>query len=1665
MTTMELSEVDKLLAEDSDGEDMIDVNDLEATLTLEEILNEDLEATSLAQVSTTATSTVTVPTENPLLHRTLSSRSRVSMHKPSTNASTSNSLKTPLDVAKSLEEILLEPPREMLVSPLAVKRRMRSNNHYSSVIMQQRKKDKTHHHGGSAGVVKVEPMQIISKQLVKNAEFRDNGPGSPTVVAIHPKFIAIGTSKSLVLVFDHFQNIRHVLRNTASFQEGSSEPYSDGPVTAIDVSPGSDFLVCGYHSGRIVLWDMLKGTALKVVSDAHECPVVSLLFLKDQKPCILSVDANGIANKVNFSKMMGYVYVVDVDPIYDGSAGKILSVAILAQSAGHMKIAHITDVYSIAAISTDKVTFLVAIEPEVKVLHRWFKPEGVTVDNLPSLAFAWVALPGSSRHDTPTPILARGWGRHIQFLEVLFCPRHVHAKDGWPTFAETAPLDTSADVVATQWLGDHVIMYLNFHDELCVYDTMSRQELETIDVSSMGLVYASYRGNNGRSFANSFRACNDMLYLLGLKELHTARVQPWTQRIDTLIEDGEWLEGLGLALDHYEGLHKAAQTRAERDRFPPVFFTDRNKDQCVVDIFKMSQTNQRTGDKEDVFRHEDHANEEPRWCVGESPYPADVSKRLEAAFQTARSGAPPKNFVPIGVADRMADLLMDYVRLAMGHAPSTSLNLSHFQMLAGVAIEYCASTNRTDLLFAEIFKRFQEADKAEIFVSLLAPYILHDQLHVLSAAVLDVFVSYCLKTNQMDTVEKALLHMHVNELDFDKVIAVCHTHHLYTALIYMYNEARNDFTTPVQVLLAASASASMGPGGASGAALALVDGASEEGRLKRKWAYKLLLYLSYCFDGRSFPRRHPVSVKRMQTMVATLTQYLFEKHPKDNAMASGGDDNAVATDSIPYPRLIPLLQLDTKVFLDMIARLFDAPNVEFEGETISSNTSRYATAPLRCPPRLTMVLSLAEVLVGDSKSTSAAAPQQFPTSRFFSSADQGHFYMFEARLFSGGAIDAQAYATARSVSSTQYMMNSLMTFLATGPQALGPVQTSFEEEGFDKAGRQVMLVRLLQKLSKDSYDQATLLKSVLKEGMNRAAVLLHKDRNEFSETISAYLADTDREYKMGVFSYIRNEKDKVSGGTDGDGTTMASTSLLESSNTIETGIINHAGGLLDVDATAFVVLILENFPSLNNRIIQKFVQVGGKLGAKWEYNYLCQILGSGAEGTGEDVDMIKDLTEKNGLRMADDAAVQERYIKLLCEFDPPQVFPYLANHQAYRVDSCLKLCKEYNITDAEAYLLERTGDVTGALSLILAGLEKKIGLLRPALRGFNLNPELQSTSTMQYESSILQSLVEGQEVKSTLDVAIAMCERHSARHRDDQSEKLWFTLLDMCLKVQNTVKKQMQSKTKGRTATRGAQTVFQIAVNEMIAMILERMSSCVSLQSILFKITNEHGNDEFGDFRPTIFGMLDTYNYEHNIYKTANGMIRTDLHDQVMVLRRAQAKCIAPASIECFYCHCVLSKPPFGMSQQYNSKEKWNRHTSSVLVMATGKTFHEACGKMWQQELNSDKERPDQNRRRLSEATQEDGDDLDLEKIKVNKQGSTRRYLLRLKKMRKHAGRVTSMHHVLDSLARSEFAKNKLLRGNMATFSLKPASNPKTVRVGTRQPNQLPVKANHKGAI
>lgn len=1463
---------------------------------------------------------------------------------------------------------------------------------------------------------------------------------------------------------------------------------------------------------------------------------------------------------------MGMVYVVDVDPIYDGSAGKILSISVLPQSAGNAKISYLTDQYSLVALSSEKLTFLVAIEPEVRVLYRWMRPADIGVDDpvLPSLAFAWISFPGSSR--ALAPVLSRGWGNHVQFLEVVFPggQNHVHGRHGWPTFEEHDQIECESDIVAIQWLGDQVLVYLNKEDEICVFDVMSRQELEIVDVSSLELVFASYRGKNARSFSNSFRGCDNILYLLGLKELQTARVQPWTLRIDTLIDEGEWLEALALSLDHYEGLKIAASDRAVRDRFPPVFFRDKQNDQCVVDIHHMCQTNQRTGEKEDVFRHEDGVDE-VRWTCGEEPYPAEITVKLEETYQKARSGQVTKNFVPISVAERVADLLMEYVRLAIANPPASSsttggaaaafsksgikldLAKSHYQMLAGVCIEYCAIIGRTDLLFGEIFDRFKEGNKIDVFVELLEPYILSEKLRNLSPGAMQAFVKHYSANRKLAQVEQCLLHLNVAELDMDTIVKLCHDHELYSALIYIYNEGLQDYETPIDILLEActndkqpAQTAFPGPsrstsrsnssssrinslasafGGTvrsgSNATLTRSTTASSEDvltgqRRRRLYGYKLLLYIAYSLAGRTFPKNERIPSQKINKVRSQISYHLFEQEVEGNPL--------------PYPRLVTLIDLDAKELLNIVARMFDDPTVEFEGETkdASRPTSRYDSARnagiSKCPSRLSMVLSLAEVIFGPGGSMDLSRSS-------FSSVEHGHFFMFEARLLSGGAIDPQEYADARAAALGQQassdngvsMMDSLMNFLALGPASLrsaGTAAVASHEEGFDKAGRQAMLVRLLQKLNKDRYNHAALLQSVIREKMNRAAVILYKEQGEFSSTIASYLEDEDHEFRMNAFSYIRVETDKLvdEDGEHGPGSLrMGSVDVSTSSGmrrkVIEDAVLSHAGALMETDGHAFVLLILGQFPNLNNKVIQKFLSMG-KHGAKLEFLYLKQVLvGSGNNMRmdmlmGEEADLVKELLDRSKLRIADDPAVQERFVRLLCEYEPAGVFPYLESHDSYKVDACLKLCKDFNITDAEAYLLERTGDVTGALTLILQNLEQKLKILKPALRGFNAmgtssNEVLTGASSSalgraQQSDSMIESVPEGKDAMQTLEVALAMCQRNSLRNRDDQAEKLWFTLLDKLLRIQNAVKRSANSKATTRITARsgggGAQTAFQVALNELIRFILERMASSVSLKSILFKITNEHGKGEFGDFRPTIFGMLDTYNYEQNIYQTANGLISTDLYEQVTTLKRAKSKCYAPPSNTCRYCNVVLSKPPFGMAHSGpTGSEKWNLHTSMVMVVS-GKTFHESCGKAWQQVADGGSNgapagRPKPSLSRKPSAMGEKtsfssaagnpaepvaaGDDETGSRLQ-KKQPSTRRYLNRLKNARKGTRRPVAPHVVLESLIREDAGRNKYLKSSRSVFSLKPdpeQANRIKKRIGSRKPASLPAEPIQRGNI
>lgn len=76
---------------------------------------------------------------------------------------------------------------------------------------------------------------------------------------------------------------------------------------------------------------------------------------------------------------------------------------------------------------------------------------------------------------------------------------------------------------------------------------------------------------------------------------------------------------------------------------------------------------------------------------------------------------------------------------------------------------------------------------------------------------------------------------------------------------------------------------------------------------------------------------------------------------------------------------------------------------------------------------------------------------------------------------------------------------------------------------------------------------------------------------------------------------------------------------------------------------------------------------------------------------------------------------------------------------SYRVEHCLRLCQEYGIIDAAAFLLERVGDVGSALLLTLSDLNDKFVELDTAVEAVVLNHPKVGSSHMKVFNTVLRT--------------------------------------------------------------------------------------------------------------------------------------------------------------------------------------------------------------------------------------------------------------------------------------------------------------------------------------
>lgn len=559
-------------------------------------------------------STIDIYTKTPILNQTLSYNSKSVPSSDNLSLDTMSQLNDTISLAalkyaESYEQRLFRPSSRDIVSPLMVKRRMKPKIEITTKSRLQKSgnsnliQNPSHPRFNFAGVIDSKVFPKISSILLQNSQDVKRETGLPTALAVNSKFIAIGTQEGYALIFDHFEELRQRLGVSAY---GNSLVAGKMSVTSLDLSTNGESLIAGYSNGAIFLWDIIKGSVLKSVLDLHPSPITVCRFVPDQCMNVVTVDVGGLVNRVVFSKTIWSSIGIESECLLDGSAGQILATHILPSfnslkgtpsyegakgslsHPSHRKLV-------LMALTSDRSSFAVAIEPKIHVLHRWPRPSseivGIMRDEssngypqsdisvLPCLAWGWVLISGGE--NIVTPILARSWGCSIQFLRAIFPPveeanrSNLDDNNHWPAFGLHDEFDTSDPIVALEWLGNRSLIYITITNEFTVIDSVMMTFTECLDFSGIKLVYAEFalsrsvvhneksiiESHLSTTFLNSVRSNDDRILILCREELRAVSILDIHKRVQSLENDGEWLEALALALDYYESSVKSQEDR------------------------------------------------------------------------------------------------------------------------------------------------------------------------------------------------------------------------------------------------------------------------------------------------------------------------------------------------------------------------------------------------------------------------------------------------------------------------------------------------------------------------------------------------------------------------------------------------------------------------------------------------------------------------------------------------------------------------------------------------------------------------------------------------------------------------------------------------------------------------------------------------------------------------------------------------------------------------------------------------------------------------------------------------------------------------------------------------------------------------------------------------
>ncbi|ORY03357.1 hypothetical protein K493DRAFT_311725 [Basidiobolus meristosporus CBS 931.73] len=1268
------------------------------------------------------------------------------------------------------------------------------------------------------------PLMKISSHLYSDSIKHEIG--LPSVLAASG-YIAVGTSRGFILLYDFYQNFVRTL---------DPNSLDCGGVSSLAISSDHSAVVCGYERGHIAMWDIQNGSLIRSITPMKRGPslirknghrygasIVHVSFVGAGKNKVVSGDDQGMVFIHLISKVM-LVKNVETTRLLGkpqeavekaSPQTTILGLSVLPYG----EVQHVTDSHGLMAIITPHKLLIIQTKPSpeivLKVKREMLDAETIAKnDEHLSGCIAW--YPSVKRRvvqeQTTDPLLAFSWNGYLCIINVknTNSPPAASRKRG-PNmqFVKLGEWNNDASIVGLQWLSYQILIVITNDEQVIAFDPRKMQELERCSISTYKLIYRdlfnapmkewlsqqSATAHMEMAYYHSVRSHRGKLFALGVDQLYFGVILSWSDRIVSLMDEGDYIRAIRLVTSFLSGDFNLAVTGLPDDEESRIVL------------------------------------------IGEKLLEL-ISASLNYAFSTERS-------------------------LEIADDSELSTLEPHYAILCQSCFDACLSMDAADFLFNTVYEKYIDFGYQAVFISTLEPYILEDKIKDLPPSVMLDFVKhYSSQPATLPQLEQCILHMNPYGIDIDRVLSVSRTEGLYDALIYVWNRGVKDYTSPIVELI----SAALWPQMDNIFRETLLNRnsipspESQDTEIEKAIVSKLFAYIEHILTGRWYPDGSSIPPEDSVEARLSVYQFLFSPGVAE-WVEKAGQIAKIAQQTqgnqSKYPYLSLLLSFDVSQLLLVLENGLD--DGFFDNTPTEEEDFQHVNHLIN---RQQIVDALLVI----------AAPDSTPYTN--------HIYCFVAQSI---------FRYKDSVKLSDECLHNILVHLTTNK----PANTRLERQ---KAAQCLLKVYT-------PHDEGSLTRLYEDAGFYRILENIYKKGRKYGLVITTYLKDEER--KQAVFGCVRaflaNRGSRLN---------------EDEQNEVRKALLENIEQLVAISPQETAGMMRLYFRSAHHLVIRQLESKPQTL-----LIYLRAVLDPKPEN-----ETFADAPERIP------SEIHELYISMLCTRDPGSVLPYLQRRQGneYRMEKVLQLCQQHSVLDAVIWIQEITGNVVGALKMVIGIINERVKILIDMIEA----KEIDKWSTDE------QQVVRNATIKimGAFKVAIQLCERASQKanlraanaklqnppksdyfQEADEVETLWFLLLSTCVDASKNITK-VTSPLVGEDPTRetpvAAKTIglsldpsslssstspsqlighivssFKIYLQTILNTLLYTTSpaSTLSLPRLLLRLiqSDSIGEDQdsgiqtVAEFRDVFYGILDTYKYEGQLLEMTNKLVDRDLFSGV----------------------------------------------------------------------------------------------------------------------------------------------------------------------------------------